>query len=52
MTDERQFIEINRDKEIRCPECNRKFLEGELSEGTKIEIKCPRCKTLCRFEKL
>lgn len=54
MTKEKEYIIINRKKQIRCPEprCNKMFMLGELASGTKIEVKCPRCKTLCRYHKL
>lgn len=46
------FIPINRNSELRCPECNRLLSLGTLVLGSRIEIKCPRCKQLCRFMQL
>jgi phage FluMu protein Com len=46
------YIEIDPRKEIRCPTCNKLFGKGELGEGTSLELKCPRCKTIIRFRKL
>jgi uncharacterized C2H2 Zn-finger protein len=46
------FIQIDEGMELRCPHCNKLFAKGNLGEGGKIEQKCPRCKNLCRFEKL
>lgn len=49
---EASFIEVDEVREFRCPFCNKLFAKGDLGEGGKIEQKCPRCKRLCRFEKL
>ena len=34
-------------KDFRCKQCNR--LLAKVSEGSKVEIKCPRCKTMNFF---
>lgn len=46
------YIEINRGEELRCPICGKLILKGELGAGGRIEHKCQRCKTMCRFESL
>ncbi len=46
------FIPIDMDKELRCPGCRKLLLKGDIEDGSKIEIKCPRCKQLCRFCKV
>lgn len=48
------FIQVDRDSELRCPKCGKLLAKGVIGEGTSIEIKCPRshCKTLCRFKRL
>jgi len=30
--------------EVRCLYCNRLLMKGTPSQGTRIEIKCPKCK--------
>lgn len=34
--------------DVRCPKCNQKLLEAV--EGSKGEIKCPRCGQITEFE--
>jgi hypothetical protein len=48
------LIPIDSDSEFRCsdPNCNKLFAKGDLGRGSTIEIKCPRCKTMCRFMKI
>lgn len=46
------IIEVDPEKELRCPNCNKKILEGELGSGGSISHKCTRCKTICRFMKI
>jgi len=45
-------IPVERGNELRCPECKKLLSKGDLGEGGSIEIKCARCKTLCRFMQL
>ena len=48
-------IEIDQEKEARCPVCGRLLFRGVLGSGTKIEIMCSRnrkiCKNIIRIEK-
>lgn len=30
--------------EVRCLYCNRLLMKGKPADGTRIEIKCPKCK--------
>lgn len=47
-------IPVDDNSEIRCtnPNCNKLFGKGDLGPGSTIEIKCPRCKTMCRFMRI
>lgn len=51
-TTEEQFIEVDRRAELRCHHCNRLLALGNIGDRGKIELKCTRCKELCRFERL
>jgi predicted RNA-binding Zn-ribbon protein involved in translation (DUF1610 family) len=31
-----------------CPECGRLLAKADLRGGSTLEIKCPKCKTICR----
>ena len=42
-------IPVDSNKELRCPKCDRLLLKGCVAQGTAIEVKCPRCKILCRI---
>lgn len=46
---DKQYIVVNDSSQLRCPYCYRQLAKGDPG---KIEIKCPRCKALCRFETL
>lgn len=46
------FIEVDREKEIRCPNCEKLFAKGTMGEGAALEYKCPRCKELVTFRRL
>jgi DNA-directed RNA polymerase subunit RPC12/RpoP len=46
------FIEVDREKEIRCPNCEKLFAKGTMGDGAALEYKCPRCKELVTFRKL
>ena len=48
------LIPITEGSDIRCSDqnCNKLFAKGDLGRGSTIEIKCPRCKTMCRFMKI
>jgi phage FluMu protein Com len=47
-----RIIEVDSSKELRCSECNKKFLEGDLGSGGRISLKCSRCKTINTFMKI
>jgi len=49
--EQKNYIVINTNSELRCSNPNCKKLLGKGIPGT-IEIKCPRCKTLCRFKSI
>ena len=48
---EPEYILVDKDSELRCPNPDCRKLLGKGSPGA-IEIKCPRCKTMCRFRSL
>lgn len=52
--DDPTYIEVDHNKEIRCPNCGKLLMKGDFGHGTKVEVKCPRntCKTLCRYWKI
>ncbi len=35
-------------QDIRCKNCFKKLLEADIKEG-RLEIRCPRCKTLNKY---
>lgn len=37
-----RVIPVPVEKEIRCPDCNRLLMKGELAPGSRIQVKCPR----------
>lgn len=39
-------VHIDRSIVNRCPACGTPFCTGELAPGTRIEVKCRRCKKL------
>jgi hypothetical protein len=43
------LITVDRNKEVRCPNCKKLLAKGEPG---KLEIKCSRCHLLCRFERI
>lgn len=43
------FINVDIDREIRCPYCNRLLMKGVIDA---IETKCPKCKRVQRFKQL
>lgn len=40
------YVEVNTEKELRCPDCNRLLLKGDIKS---IETKCTKCKATLRF---
>lgn len=42
-------IEVDKEKEIRCPYCHRLFMKGVLGKGTCIELYC-RCKRFIKYK--
>lgn len=46
-----EYILVDKDSELRCPNPECRKLLGKGNPGA-IEIKCPRCKTMCRFKSL
>ena len=50
MTD-KQFIDIEDGRELRCPNCDKLLAKGAVGYNG-IEIKCSRCKMLCRFQRI
>lgn len=48
------IIAVRDDKEVRCPNCFKLLLKGELAAGSRIQIKCerPRCRTLVNIERM
>lgn len=47
-----RFIPIDMEREMRCPDCHKLLAKGDIGSKGKMEIKCPRCKTMCRFCRL
>ena len=50
-------IEIQEQKEIRCPKCGWLLMKGELAPGSRIQLKCTRrgtqrCGDLVTFARL
>lgn len=37
-------VSVDTTGEVRCLYCNRLLMKGRPADGTKIEIKCPKCK--------
>ena len=46
-----RILTLRRGKEVRCPEpgCRRMLCRGDIKTGSKIEVKCPRCKRITLF---
>lgn len=45
-----QIIEIDAVAQVRCPICRFLLVKGEFGQGTRIELKCPKCHNLPRFQ--
>lgn len=48
---DKQFIDIEDGRELRCPNCDKLLAKGAVGYNG-IEIKCSRCKMLCRFQRI
>ena len=43
----KSVIEVDTEKQVRCPYCNRMICKGEVKT---IQVKCPNCKEIFKLE--